>query len=52
MNSCIKFFCIKSRAKILISGYDCEMYNILTENNFAKKQFTDNNNTETLWKNY
>lgn len=52
--------CINNRAKILISGYDCEMYNILTENGFTKKHFDkqiiDSNNhslnKETLWKNY
>lgn len=44
--------CINTEAKILISGYDCDEYNILTENGFTKKQFTNNNNVETLWKNY
>jgi hypothetical protein len=59
----IKFLnaCIESQSKILISGYDCELYNILTEHNFAKIQFdvktisgifTPKTKIETLWKNY
>ena len=52
---------IDSKAKILISGYDCELYNRLTDNGFIKVHFdvktVDGNHkpktkTETLWKNY
>ena len=52
---------LNSKAKILISGYDCELYNKLTDNGFTKIQFEvktiDGNfnpktKTETLWKNY
>ena len=52
---------ITSRAKILISGYDCELYNKLTENGFTKISFEVNTidgrgkpkvKVETLWKNY
>lgn len=52
---------IKSKAKILISGYECELYNILTDNGFSKINFevktVDGNfnkktKVETLWKNY
>jgi DNA adenine methylase len=52
---------LDSKAKILISGYDCELYDRLTENGFTKIQFEvktiDGNfkpktKTETLWKNY
>lgn len=52
---------IRSKSKILISGYECELYNVLTENNFEKIQFEvktiDGNfnkksKIETLWKNY
>jgi len=52
---------ISSKSKILISGYDCDMYNILTEKGFQKIQFEvktiDGNfkkktKLETLWKNY
>jgi DNA adenine methylase len=52
---------IQSKSKILISGYDCELYNKLTENGFEKIQFEvktmDGNfnkktKVETLWKNY
>jgi DNA adenine methylase len=52
---------IDAKAKILISGYDCELYDRLTENGFTKVQFEvktiDGNfnkktKTETLWKNY
>jgi DNA adenine methylase len=52
---------INSRSKILISGYDCELYETLTENGFTKINFEvktiDGNfnpkiKTETLWKNY
>lgn len=59
----IKFLeaCIHSKAMLLISGYDCPLYSILTENNFTKIQFTVNTitgnrkrkvKTEWLWKNY
>lgn len=52
---------IKSKSKILISGYDCELYNPLEENGFKKIQFNVNTvsgkwkpktKVETLWKNY
>lgn len=52
---------INSKAKLLISGYDCELYNILTDNGFKKHQFevktiTGNfkskTKVETLWFNY
>lgn len=52
---------IKSKSKILISGYDCEMYNRLTENGFEKINFEvktidgafkKKTKVETLWKNY
>lgn len=52
---------LKSESKVLISGYDCELYNVLTENGFEKIQFEvktiDGNfkkktKVETLWKNY
>lgn len=52
---------IESESKILISGYDCELYDKLTENGFTKIQFDvktmDGNfnkktKTETLWRNY
>jgi DNA adenine methylase len=48
-------------AKILISGYDCELYKRLTDNNFIKINFTVNTTggdykpkqiIESLWKNY
>jgi DNA adenine methylase len=52
---------IGSESKILISGYDCELYNKLTENGYTKIQFEVNTidgnfnpktKTETLWMNY
>jgi DNA adenine methylase len=52
---------VESKSKILISGYDCELYDMLTENGFEKIQFevkTISGNfkpktkIETLWKNY
>jgi DNA adenine methylase len=52
---------LNSQAKILISGYDCELYDVLTENNFEKISFDVNTITgnytkkvkkEYLWKNY
>jgi DNA adenine methylase len=52
---------LNSNAKILISGYDCELYNRLTDNGFTKVHFevktVDGNHKpktkiETLWKNY
>lgn len=52
---------IESKSKILISGYDCELYDRLTENGFEKIQFevktitgnfTPKTKVETLWKNY
>ena len=52
---------INSSSKILISGYDCELYETLTDNGFTKINFEvktiDGNfnpkiKTETLWKNY
>lgn len=53
--------CIKSEAKILISGYDNEMYERLTDNGFNRIDFNVNTTsgthkpkqkTESLWKNY
>ena len=53
--------CLNNKAKILISGYDCELYDILTENGFQKIQFEVNTvsgdkkpkiKIETLWNNY
>ena len=52
---------INNKSKILISGYDCELYNVLEENNFTKIQFEVKTITpdfkpktklETLWKRY
>lgn len=52
---------INSNAKILISGYDCELYDTLTENGFTKidfevktisGNFKPKTKIETLWKNY
>ena len=52
---------LNSKAKILISGYDCEPYNKLVENGWQKIQFEVNTisgdkkpkiKIETLWKNY
>ena len=44
--------CINSKAKLLISGYDNEKYNILLDNGFTKSKFITNNRVETLWQNY
>lgn len=53
--------CISSKAKILISGYDCELYDRLCDNGFQKVSFTVNTidgkrnpkeKIETLWFNY
>ena len=44
--------CINSKAKLLISGYDNEKYNILLDNGFTKSKFTTNHRVETLWQNY
>ena len=53
--------CIESKAKILISGYDNELYKKLEENGFSKVSFDVNTvggnmkpkvKTEVLWKNY
>lgn len=53
--------CLRSKAKLLISGYDSEVYNKLTDNGFKKIQFEVNTisgnrkpktKVETLWKNY
>ena len=44
--------CINSKAKLLISGYDNDKYNILLDNGFTKSKFTTNNRVETLWQNY
>lgn len=50
-----------SKAKILLSGYDCKLYDSLLSNGFNKRQFEVNTvsgtgkpktKTETLWKNY
>jgi len=52
---------MESKSKILISGYDCNLYNRLTENGFKKVQFNVNTvdgkgrpsqKIETIWKNY
>ncbi|MDE5888611.1 MAG: DNA adenine methylase, partial [Bacilli bacterium] len=52
---------LNSKAKMLISGYDCEPYNKLVENGWEKIQFEVNTvsgnkkpktKIETLWKNY
>ena len=44
--------CVKNKAKLLISGYDNEKYEILLDNGFTKKNFVTNNRIETLWKNF
>ena len=53
--------CLRSNAKLLISGYDCELYDQLTDAGFKKIQFDVNTvsgtrekktKVETLWKNY
>jgi len=53
--------CIESKAKLLISGYDNELYDRLLENGFTKVSFEVNTvdgkrnpktKVETLWKNY
>lgn len=52
---------IESESKIIISGYDCDLYKSLTESGFEKIQFEvktisgtfqKKTKTETLWKNY
>jgi DNA adenine methylase len=52
---------IKIKSKILISGYDCQLYNILVDNGFNKIDFEVNTvrgdsspklKIETIWKNY
>lgn len=52
---------INNKSKILISGYDCELYDILTDNGFTKHHFDVNTisgnfekkvKVETVWKNY
>jgi DNA adenine methylase len=52
---------IQSKSKIIISGYDCEIYDSLTDNGFKKINFDVNTiggdfkprtKTETLWINY
>lgn len=52
---------LNSKAKILVSGYDCEPYNKLVDNGWSKIQFEVNTisgnkkpktKIETLWKNY
>lgn len=52
---------INSKSKILISGYECELYEKLTENGFEKinfevktidSKFKPKTKIETLWKNY
>jgi DNA adenine methylase len=52
---------MNSKSKILISGYDCELYDILEKNGFTKinfevktisGNFTPKTKIETLWKNY
>ena len=55
--------CINSNAKLLISGYDCDLYEdyLVSKGGFKKIQFNVNtmdgaykkqDKTETLWKNY
>lgn len=53
--------CIESKAKLLISGYDNELYAKLTDNGFTRVDFEVNavdgtpkkkKKTESLWKNY
>jgi len=53
--------CIESEAKILVSGYECETYEVLTDNGFEKIQFEvktvsakfeKKTKIEKLWKNY
>ena len=55
--------CLRSNAKLLISGYDCEIYEeyLVQRGGFKKIQFEVNTmtgsyekkiKTETLWKNY
>lgn len=53
--------CIRSKAKLLISGYDCELYDKLVDNGFTKVSFTVNTidgarnpktKVESLWLNY
>ena len=53
--------CIHSKAKIMISGYDCQLYDKLIDNGFKKINFNVNTitgqrkpkiKTETLWINY
>ena len=53
--------CIRCKAKLLISGYENELYEKLTDNGFTMHQFEVNTTTgthkpktkvETLWKNY
>ncbi len=59
----IKFLDVvmKSNSKIIISGYDCELYKILEKNGFTKinfdvktisGNFESKTKVETLWKNY
>lgn len=52
---------IKSKSKILVSGYDCPLYDILEKNGFIKINFNvktiggnfkPKTKIETLWKNY
>lgn len=52
---------MKSEAKIIMSGYDCELYNVLERNGFIKinfdvktisGNFESKTKVETLWKNY
>lgn len=43
---------VNNKAKLLISGYDNDKYNLLLDNGFTKKHFESNNRIETLWKNY
>lgn len=53
--------CTNSKAKLLISGYDCELYDRLLDNGFTKVSFTVNTidgarnpktKVESLWLNY
>ena len=53
--------CLYTVTHLMISGYDCEIYDTLTDANFTKIKFEVNTiggnmkpktKVETLWKNY
>ncbi len=54
--------CLESKAMILICGYDCDLYNILTDNGWKKHTFEvkmtsgssgkTKTKLETIWYNY